>query len=263
MKKKKSSIGCLFWIALILLVLVVFLFNRNTINNVLESTGFMKVLTEDNSEKTGTPDIEVKTVEQEKPDTGRSQKETEDEVQVIEIVSKTKEQTAEEQDSGEQSVEEQKQEEENTRRQTVEPGKKMRNARLYFIDVDDQGVIRMKAVLRPVYYIDSPLTETINTLISGLLPSELNKELITLIPEDTKLLSVTVDGGTAYLDFNEAFRFNTLGSEGLKAQLQQIVFTTTEFSTVKNVQILIEGEKQDYLGPEGVYIGTPLNRNSF
>jgi spore germination protein GerM len=107
------------------------------------------------------------------------------------------------------------------------------------------------------------LTETLNELIDGLLPSELNKELITLIPEDTKLLSVTVEEGTAYLNFNEAFRFNTLGSEGLKAQLRQIVYTTTEFSTVKNVQILIEGKKQNYLGPEGVYIGTPLNRHSF
>ena len=47
-RKKKASIGCLFWIALILLVLVVFLFNRDRIENVLEATGFIDIL---NTEK--------------------------------------------------------------------------------------------------------------------------------------------------------------------------------------------------------------------
>ena len=58
--------------------------------------------------------------------------------------------------------------------------------------------------------------------------------------------------GTAYLDFSEAFRFNSLGKEGLSAQLQQVVYSATEFSTVKRVQILLEGKTADYLGPEGL-----------
>lgn len=139
----------------------------------------------------------------------------------------------------------------------------VRNARLFFIDVNDNGSIRLQAVVRQVYFQDSPLTETIKALLRGLLPSELNQELLTLIPDNTQLLSATVKNGTAYLNFNEDFKFNTLGSEGLRAQLRQIVYTATEFSSVKNVQILIENEKQDYLGPEGVFIGAPLNRNSF
>ena len=39
MGRKKSSIGCLFWTALVLLVLVIFLFNRSTIESVLDKTG--------------------------------------------------------------------------------------------------------------------------------------------------------------------------------------------------------------------------------
>ncbi|MFP4563356.1 MAG: hypothetical protein ACLFRY_08590, partial [Spirochaetia bacterium] len=45
MKKKRSSIGCLFWLALILLVAVIFLFNRKTIVTVIRKTGFDSILT--------------------------------------------------------------------------------------------------------------------------------------------------------------------------------------------------------------------------
>ena len=84
-----------------------------------------------------------------------------------------------------------------------------------------------------------------------------------LIPPGTKLLSAKVSGGVAYLNFNEAFEINTYGVEGYIHQLEQIVFTATAFSTVNSVQFLIEGEKRDYLGSEGQWIGSPLSRSSF
>ena len=43
----------------------------------------------------------------------------------------------------------------------------------------------------------------------------------------------------------------------------QIVYTATAFSNIDNVQFLIEGEKMDYLGLEGVFIGAPLSIASF
>jgi spore germination protein GerM len=66
----------------------------------------------------------------------------------------------------------------------------------------------------------------------------------------------------AYVDFNENFRFNPLGKEGLKAQLNQVVYTVTEFSNISRLQILIDGKKVNFLGPEGIYIGEPLSRSS-
>ena len=261
MKKKKSSIGCLFWIALILLVLVIFLLNRKTISNVIESTGFLNILTkEEESEKK--PEVKRKPIEEE------AEGETEqEEPEIIEIpLSEEKEETEQREESEEEAppaVEEEEPGIPQVEESSEEEAQNLRNARLYFIDVDETGSIRLQGVIRPVYYTDAPLTETIQALLRGLLPSELNQELITLIPEDTRLLSATVRDGTAFLNFNEDFKFNTLGSEGLRAQIRQIVYTATEFSSVKNVQILIEGKKQDYLGPEGVFIGKPLNRNSF
>ena len=38
-KKKPASLGCVFWIAFILLIIVLFFFNKKNIGNVLEKTG--------------------------------------------------------------------------------------------------------------------------------------------------------------------------------------------------------------------------------
>ena len=87
--------------------------------------------------------------------------------------------------------------------------------------------------------------------------------LISLIPEQTELRSISLKNGTAYLNFSESFRFNSFGVEGYNAQLKQVVYTATEFSNIDSVQILIEGSKMDYMGPEGVFIGKPLSRADF
>ncbi len=138
-----------------------------------------------------------------------------------------------------------------------------RKSRIFFVKVNDQGLISMKSVLKPVNYKSSPLTKTLNTLLNGPEQMELNAGLLSLIPKGSVLLSAKIENGTAYLNFNEDFRFNTLGIEGYHAQLRQIIFTATEFPNIRNVIFLIEGEKIDYLGAEGVYIGEPLNRDSF
>jgi germination protein M len=138
-----------------------------------------------------------------------------------------------------------------------------RDARIYFVKVNAEGQISLKSVTRSVDFSNSPLTQTINTLISGPGSNDINKGSLSLIPEGSRLLSARVEGGTAYLNFNEAFRFNPLGREGYLAQLKQIVYTSTEFPNIKNVQILIEGVIREYLGGEGFYIGEPLSRESF
>ena len=71
-----------------------------------------------------------------------------------------------------------------------------------------------------------------------------------------------VRDGTAFIDFNESFRFNSFGGEGYTSQLRQIVYTATEFQTVQSVQFLVDGERLSYLGPESPYIGDPLSRES-
>ena len=99
-------------------------------------------------------------------------------------------------------------------------------------------------------------------MLSGLTSSELNKGLLSLIPIGTEIHGVTVSNMTATIDFNEALSFNNFGKEGLEAELKQIIFTATEFSTVDKVQILINGQKKQFISTEGVFIGEPLTRSS-
>ncbi len=140
---------------------------------------------------------------------------------------------------------------------------RLRSASLFFVRVDDDGTIVRQEVKRSIAVSDSPLMDSLDALLKGPTEDEIRKKLISLVPEGTKLLSAQVRGSTAFLNFNEAFMYNHYGIEGYAGQLKQVVYTATSFPTVQDVQILIEGERHDYLGGEGVYIGRPLSRNSF
>lgn len=136
-----------------------------------------------------------------------------------------------------------------------------RTATLYFVSIGADGSVSRQAVKRQLAKSDSPLTDAIKALLAGPVPGE--KNAMSLIPSGSRLIGASVKDGVATLNFNESFEFNSYGVEGSIGQLMQIVYTATEFSSVKSVQFLIEGEKKEYLGSEGQWIGTPLSRGSF
>ncbi len=264
MKKSRTSLGCLFWIALILLVLVIFLFNKKQIDQVVRSTGLIDLI---RREKPASEDPEVKRIEI------PSEEEPSDDNRHPIVIDTTP--SGGEPSNTEPPRETPSESPSEIRIPSEEPQssppanqqegreKKMRRSALYFVQVDDEGTIHMRRVDRPVYYIDSPLTETMRALIAGLLPEEIDKGYLSLIPADTKIISIVVKDDTATLNFNESFRFNPFGPEGYIAQLEQIVYTATEFPTVKRVRFLIDGKSYTYLSPEGIDISKPLTRASF
>lgn len=136
-------------------------------------------------------------------------------------------------------------------------------AKLCFVSIDGDGSVARKEISRTVTKNDSPLTGNIQLLLAGPNQSERSKGCRSLIPDGTRLLSATVRDGVASLSFSEEFEYNRVGVEGYIGQLMQIVYTATEFPTVNSVQFLIDGQKKEYLGSEGVWIGSPLSRSSF
>ena len=137
-----------------------------------------------------------------------------------------------------------------------------RDRAIYFANVGSDGQILHSKVTRKIPVSDSPMQDALNVLLAGPTAEELSRGLVNLVPKNTRILSATVRGNTAYISFSEDFLFNTFGVEGYVAQLRQIVWTVTEFQNVKDVQILVEGRRMDYLG-EGIWIGSPINRQSF
>lgn len=150
-----------------------------------------------------------------------------------------------------------------TPKEPVEPPIKTEDKQLFFVRYSESTEsIEIVPVIRRISYENSPLTQTLSTLLYGPNVAELSKDLITMIPEKSKILSIEISKGIAAINFNEEFMFNPNGREGLEAQLAQIVYTATQFPTVSAVQFLIEGEVRDFLS-DGVYIKLPLGRNSF
>ena len=135
---------------------------------------------------------------------------------------------------------------------------------LCFTIIDADGTVVRKMIKRSVTKNDSPLTTAINLLLAG--PDYSNtaeRNLTSFIPKGTKLLGARVSNGVAYLNFNDNFEFNQEGTVGQINQLMQVVYTATTFSTVNSVQFLINGQKKQFLGEEGIRIDAPLSKNSF
>ena len=133
---------------------------------------------------------------------------------------------------------------------------------IYFTLIRSDGHVLYSGVTRRMPVTESPMMDTLNAIFAGPSADELRRGIINMVPQQTRILSATIRGSTAYINFSEDFLFNTFGVEGYVAQLRQIVWTVTEFSNIADVQILIEGRRMDYLG-EGIWIGSPISRQSF
>jgi germination protein M len=257
--KPKAGPGCLLWLILLLVTLLLFVVNWERIQQTLAATRFVEAV---DSRGTGEPEGGVSAPAPAAQDQPGSPQAAPGQPQA------TQPQATQPQATQPQATQPQA-----TQPQATQPGpgaaapvelvSKTRVATLYFVRVDGDGAITRQEVKRTVDASDSPMTDALNALLQGPSTDELGRNLISLIPAGTKLLSAQVRGSTAYLNFNEAFMINRYGIEGYAGQLKQIVYTATGYATVKDVQFLIEGEKREYLGGEGVYIGKPLSRASF
>ncbi|HAE21100.1 MAG TPA: hypothetical protein DCG47_02085 [Spirochaetaceae bacterium] len=253
--KPKAGPGCLLWLVLLLVTLLLFVVNWERIQQTLAATRFVEAVdSRGSSEPAGgesTP-APATTIQPVSPQATPAQPQTQPSQPQATQPQATQPQATQPVPGGSAPA-----------AATVELVSKTRVATLYFVRVDGDGAITRQEVKRTVDASDSPMTDALNALLLGPSTDELGRNLISLIPAGTKLLSAQVRGSTAYLNFNEAFMINRYGIEGYAGQLKQIVYTATGYATVKDVQFLIEGEKREYLGGEGVYIGKPLSRASF
>jgi len=272
---KPSGLGCLFWIAFLIVMVGLFLVNREVIRRTLKSTPLFGQQTEKPappkeadppaSEEPGTavpvtpapapapaPAAKepAKSIE---PAAGKTEKPVNTTPAPSKPLKKPTPAPAAP-TPGAQST--------GTKQTTDTTVPEKRERSLYFMRVDQDGTIVRVKSMRKIAVSDSPMMDALGALLAGPSAEERAKGLETLIPPGTVLLSATVRGTTAYLSFSEEFQFNSYGIEGYAAQLRQIVWTATEFSTVQDVQILIEGRLLDYLAGDGMWIGSPLSRDT-
>ncbi|HUZ17413.1 MAG TPA: GerMN domain-containing protein [Spirochaetia bacterium] len=271
MKQKRSQLGCLFWVALILLVLVVVLFNRPRIDTALKSMG-LNNLTTKHTPATNPPVVtrapETTSPKSSPPATVPAPPGVKGNPVRRPQTTGTSTSPAGSPSGSPSSPSggsKPAAPELTTSKPNPAPSQapKSQEFELYFVKVDGAGVPTLTSISRPIDFVDSPLTKTFDSLLTGVTSGEREKGLISLIPTGTSLLDARIANGTAYLNFSDRFRFNSLGREGYDIELKQVVFTATQFPTVQRVQILLDGKVRQFLGPEGVSIGNPLDRKSF
>lgn len=134
--------------------------------------------------------------------------------------------------------------------------------KIYFCRVSEDGTQKMLTAFRKISSAKS-LESALTALLAGPTNAEESHDIVTNIPENTKLKSIKIDNDIAFLDFSAEFEFNSFGRDSTLLQLKQVVFTATEYSNIKKVQFLIDGEIHTYLGGDGIVIGKPLSRNDF
>jgi len=255
-KTKGSQAVVVFWLVFVIVIVCIFIANAPTIKKnfdifktrITAPPGAEEITTEDETpvEVVIEPNTKPTVTNEQKPQPTESTKTTQPEKKP-ETETQTKPQPKDE-----------------TKPQDKKPTQPVqtRDRAIYFAHVGSDGQILHSKVTRKIPVSESPMQDVLNTLLAGPTAEEISKGLLNLIPKNTRILSATVRGNTAYISFSEDFLFNTFGVEGYVAQLRQIVWTVTEFSNVKDVQILVEGRRLDYLG-EGIWIGSPISRQSF
>lgn len=288
-QKKRTGIGLALWILAALIILVFFLVNQNKIAGNLKATGFFSKIGRETpefvekaepKEASGAEKNEVaplETVEIDLNDIGSHTEEIRPEEKGVlaqnETARRQQEEAAEEKEyeapvSPEKTEAKPAPEKKETAVKKevsvkTETAPKMMKLKLFFMTISSNGSVARKEITREMKKSDSPLMDAVNALIQGPDSAEERSGCRSLISDGTKLIGASVRNGIATLNFSGEFEFNKYGIEGLRGQLQQIVFTATAFPTVESVQFLVDGERKEYLGSEGVWIGTPLGRNSF
>lgn len=297
MGKKNASLGCFFWLAFILLVALLFFINKDNIGRVLEKTDALSIFRNKESAEKEQEEVDISEIQKEiqkiraeEDKDGDSGKETANETKPDSNIA-VQDQGKEKKDlANNKTRDKPKQKEENSKKQKTDisqnekeknkpqPAEKAsetkkletkkkapekRNTKIYLVKIETDGKLVRKSVLRELVKTQSPLTDTIQSLLAGPTKEELKKGFRSFIPPDTKLLSIEVKNNIAEINLSEDFQFNRYGIEAYQAQLSQIVFTACEYPTVDSVQFLIQGQKKEYLGAEGIWIGSPLSVNSF
>jgi len=136
-----------------------------------------------------------------------------------------------------------------------------KNVTIFFIKYDENSdKMVFSKVSRTLNKSLTPLLDTLKFLFEGPSSSEEEKQITSAIPGNVRVLNVTVKDGIATIDLSSNFA-EGVGKELMLARVYQIVYTATQFETVKAVKILIEGKTVTNLAGEGVDISKPLYPN--
>jgi spore germination protein GerM len=145
---------------------------------------------------------------------------------------------------------------------TAAPGRT--TVRAYFFlgsFTDNAGLV---PVLREVPQTQAVGAAAMNALLAGPNDAELGARpaMYTTIPEGTRFLGLRIDAGIATVNLSREFESGG-GSAAVLGRLAQVVYTLTQFPTVKGVRFELDGEPVEVFGGEGVILSEPVGRDDY
>ena len=128
---------------------------------------------------------------------------------------------------------------------------------LYFSNKDGNKIVRE---VRNVHYSSNTTLERV--VMEQLLKGPMNTQLLPILPEDVRVLSVSVEGNLCTLNLSKEF-LNVRGAEALlpEVTIYAIVDSLCDMLDVERVQFQVEGQS-NVLYKESLNLSGPFHRNS-
>jgi hypothetical protein len=118
------------------------------------------------------------------------------------------------------------------------------------------------ATLREVPATKSVAKAAVTAVLAGPTSGEGARSITTAIPAGSQLLGLSISGGVATVDLSSEFESGG-GSASVLTRLGQMVYTLTQFPTVKSVIFQIEGVTKTVFSSEGVVLDKPATRADY
>jgi hypothetical protein len=136
--------------------------------------------------------------------------------------------------------------------------------RAYFLLGSFQDNAGLVPVLRVIPKTKGVGAAAMDELLQGPNDDEMGARpaMYTTIPDGTQFLGLTIDGGVATVNLSKEFQSGG-GSASVVGRLAQVVYTLTQFPTVKSVLFQIDGQPVTVFGGEGVVLDEPVGRDDY
>jgi hypothetical protein len=105
-------------------------------------------------------------------------------------------------------------------------------------------------------------TAAINALVAGPTRAERKSGVTTAVPSGTRLLGISITKGVATVDLTSEYQSGG-GSLSMQMRLGQVVYTLTQFPTVKAVLFRLDGAPVNVFSGEGIVLDHPVSRSDY
>jgi spore germination protein GerM len=105
-------------------------------------------------------------------------------------------------------------------------------------------------------------TAAVRALLAGPTPDERAAGIATAIPADTRLLGISIARGVATVDLTSEYQSGG-GSLSMEVRLGQVVYTLTQFPTVRGVRFELDGAPVNVFSSEGIVLDHPVGRADY